>query len=140
MKRDTYRTFPADDDGAIWIETPFSTDYVDDLKGELPRFARQWDENLKMWRLAAGFVGCALEIAGRYFEPADDGDTGANGRGSPVQASEPWATLWLLPGAPPQVVKAAYRALARIHHPDVGGCTERMKAINGAFETILAID
>src|SRR3990172_5912285 len=36
-------------------------------------------------------------------------------------------------GAEPEVIRAAYRALARKHHPDFGGAPERMAAINGAW-------
>ena len=35
--------------------------------------------------------------------------------------------------AEPEVVKAAFRALARKHHPDAGGSVAKMKAINDAW-------
>ena len=36
-------------------------------------------------------------------------------------------------GAEPEVIRAAYRALARKHHPDFGGSPERMAMINEAW-------
>ncbi len=39
-------------------------------------------------------------------------------------------------GAEPEVIRAAYRALARKHHPDFGGAPERMAAINEAWATL----
>lgn len=33
--------------------------------------------------------------------------------------ADPWATLGLAPGAPPAVVRARWRALAKRHHPDL---------------------
>ena len=39
----------------------------------------------------------------------------------------------MVPGAPAEVVKASYRALALICHPDVGGDEGEMKAVNGAY-------
>jgi molecular chaperone DnaJ len=39
-------------------------------------------------------------------------------------------------GAEPEVIRAAYRALARKHHPDFGGEPERMVAINEAWATL----
>jgi curved DNA-binding protein CbpA len=42
----------------------------------------------------------------------------------------------LLPSAPPEVVRAAYKALAMKHHPDKGGSTELMQAINQAYERL----
>jgi hypothetical protein len=47
-----------------------------------------------------------------------------------------FAELHLLRGAPLKVVEAAYRALAGIHHPDVGGDTRRMQDINLAYEKV----
>jgi hypothetical protein len=48
----------------------------------------------------------------------------------------PYAVLNLTNDAPPELVAAAYRALAKLHHPDAGGDEERMKAINNAFEEL----
>jgi hypothetical protein len=51
-------------------------------------------------------------------------------------ADDPWTVLHVAPGAPPEVVRAAYLALAKVHHPDLGGDAEKMKQINAAFEKI----
>ena len=48
--------------------------------------------------------------------------------------------LWLRHGAPVEMLRASHQALARIHHPDVGGDEVSMKAVNGAVEVILAIE
>jgi hypothetical protein len=45
-------------------------------------------------------------------------------------------TLHLLPFAPAVVVKAAYRALAQIHHPDAGGNEDEMKRLNAAYDLV----
>jgi hypothetical protein len=48
-----------------------------------------------------------------------------------------FATLHLLPTAPPELVQAAHRALVKIHHPDVaGGDGQTMVRINLALERI----
>lgn len=44
--------------------------------------------------------------------------------------------LSVSPGAEQEVVKAAYTALARKHHPDAGGSAQRMKDINEAWEVL----
>jgi hypothetical protein len=54
------------------------------------------------------------------------------------KASDPYVTLHLLPSAPPEVVKAAYRALAVLNHPDKGGDEEKMKRLNEAYGRLLA--
>lgn len=44
-----------------------------------------------------------------------------------------WEVLGVTEDATSAVVTAAFHELARIHHPDVGGDTERMKEINHAY-------
>lgn len=57
--------------------------------------------------------------------------------GRPLNGSGPYAVLHLAPDAPPEVVKAAQRALAMLHHPDRGGSEADMKRINNAADEIL---
>jgi DnaJ-class molecular chaperone len=52
------------------------------------------------------------------------------------ELSRAYATLWLRPGAPLAVVKAAYRALAQQYHPDTGGDALAMRRLNEAYETL----
>lgn len=55
----------------------------------------------------------------------------------PHRHAEAYALLGLDPyRTTPQEVTRAYRALARLHHPDTGGDPDRMKAINAAYELI----
>ena len=48
------------------------------------------------------------------------------------------ARLHLLPDAPPELIKAAYRELAKLNHPDKGGNEETMKRLNEAYGRLLA--
>jgi hypothetical protein len=53
-----------------------------------------------------------------------------------VPEQDLYAILQVEPGAAPEVVDAAYRALARLHHPDVSAApdaAERMRALNEAY-------
>ncbi len=49
-----------------------------------------------------------------------------------------WAhrILGVSAGASPEDISAAYRRLAREHHPDVGGSDERMQEINVAYREL----
>lgn len=47
-----------------------------------------------------------------------------------------YEVLQVLRGAEPEVIRAAYRALARKHHPDFGGAPDRMAAINEAWAVL----
>src|SRR6266508_2478961 len=59
----------------------------------------------------------------------------------PITPSRPRPTdafraLHLLDSAPTEVIKAAYKALALLHHPDAGGSQEHMTALNLAYEVL----
>jgi hypothetical protein len=96
-------------------------------------------DDLRLWLLAhfdAGqrrLVGVTLDDLGAasYRRPPPP-PSGAGGRAQ----TSPYDVLWLRPGAPSEVVKAAYKALAFKHHPDKGGDTAAMQAINVAFEQL----
>ncbi len=46
--------------------------------------------------------------------------------------------LHLLPDAPAELIKVAYRELAKLNHPDHGGNEETMKLLNEAFRLLAA--
>lgn len=47
------------------------------------------------------------------------------------------AVLFVLPSAPPEVIRAAYKALATLYHPDkIGGNAEKMKSLNAAMDRL----
>lgn len=48
----------------------------------------------------------------------------------------PYSVLGVEPGSDHDVVKAAYRALMKEHHPDQGGSTEEFIRVKEAYETI----
>jgi uncharacterized protein (DUF3820 family) len=49
---------------------------------------------------------------------------------------DPWQVLYLHPDAPDEVASAAHRALVRLLHPDHGGSTAAMAAVNSAYDAI----
>ena len=51
--------------------------------------------------------------------------------------SGPWAVLYLVPGAPPEVIKAVYRALSQQYHPDRGGDVDKMQELNAAMAALI---
>ena len=79
----------------------------------------------------------------QYVQAAQAYEAASAIGGFPVGARQPhpalaaaYAALWLRPGAPLPVVKAAYRSLAARHHPDAGGDDRAMRRLNDAYDTI----
>jgi hypothetical protein len=54
----------------------------------------------------------------------------------PKQLPDPYEVLQVQPNALPEVVRAAYRALAWKYHPDMGAQPDRMVAINDAWHVL----
>jgi len=54
-----------------------------------------------------------------------------------TEEGDPYSVLHIRPSAPLAVVKAAYRALCKEHHPDRGGSTELYIAVDKAYQQVL---
>ena len=55
---------------------------------------------------------------------------------APEMERDPYEVLGVRPDAPLEVIEASHKALAKSHHPDVGGSDEAMKELNSALEKI----
>jgi hypothetical protein len=113
------------------VEFDFNAEMVDAIKLTIPSRQRTWKPEIKQWWFRADVIVAVCSLAdkhcGRYvhveelYTPTDS---------APVTA---YAALHLLPSAPPEVINAAYRALAKQVHPDSGGDTAKMQEINAAY-------
>jgi len=125
-------------DGAAVLTFPFDRWLVDALKAEIPGHARTYDSTAKSWTIMAAYAHVAarlmhdvfpdVEIVGAATPPPFD-------HGRPT-GGDPYVVLHLRPTAPPELVSAAHKVLARLYHPDAGGSTVVMQRINGAVEQI----
>ncbi len=126
--------------GAIELKMRYHQGAVQCLKQSIPPAARRWDPQRKAWYIDPRFephLVEALEAAGlevRWATP----EGGAR--------EQPWATLFLLPGAPLAVAEAAYRALALMFHPDRqpperrARAAEVMRKLNEAISQIRSLE
>jgi hypothetical protein len=112
------------------------------LKDHIPSFARRWEPHNKAWSIRSDhFLHRWLDICiwdddvEVVWEKERQQEAPPRKPRAPQRAAA-YVTLHLLPSAPPELVKAAHKTLALIHHPDRGGDLERMKAINNAFDIL----
>jgi hypothetical protein len=112
---------------------------ISELKGIIPAAFRNYEPTKKTWLITDWecldeWIG---ELRSVYAVETEYSDEQPSRKPPPPQSiASPFQTLYLLPNAPPEVVKASYKALARLHHPDLQGSSEKMIAINRAFEII----
>ena len=125
-------------DGAVILTFPFDAWLVESLKAEIPGHARTYDPVAKSWTVAPAYAGIAIRLMCQAFVDVEIIDAAAGptfDRGeNPREAA--LVVLHLLPTAPPELVTAAHRCLAKLHHPDAGGSTAVMQRINSAVESI----
>jgi hypothetical protein len=111
---------------------------LEDLKAAIPYRFREWDPARKVWTIESAYADLAIEILLRHFPTAETprhSRPQANTQTRPTD-NDPFATLHLLPSAPVEVVKAAYRALAKLHHPDVQGDAITMRRLTEAHDAL----
>ena len=135
--------FYCKDTGDGFVELRFAYDprFITLLKDEIPRECRGWDSEERVWRIDINYLTTLrvlCEHCGRMeWESAEPGyyrATSARSAADPHAAD--FAVLHLLPTAPEELLRAAYRTLALKHHPDVGGDEGRMKSITGAYSRL----
>ncbi len=123
---------------------------VETLKSFLPPHSRAYNPTTRAWFIdetaEASFhkwlayartnLGCRVE-----WVATDETNSDAHERARKPHTSakvDAYTTLFLLPDAPVEVVRAAYRALAMKHHPDLGGDVRAMQTIIAAYEQLAA--
>lgn len=132
------------------VRFPYSKAFVAFLQG-LPADARAFDRRRRCWYVSYRYLYEILDEGPRHFTSLDVSGLDPTwreraathldherGRRAP-RGHAAFDVLHVVPGAPMAVVHAAYRALARMHHPDVGGRTEDMARLNRAYEQILLL-
>jgi len=125
------------DGSAADASFPYSAYIVAEIKRSVPSPLRSYDPGTKAWTISARYVSTVFHLLARVFGGVDiEGSrTGPADRGR-QPSDDPWGTLHLLPSAPPELVSAAHKCLAKLTHPDVGGDTGTMQALNAAVEQI----
>jgi hypothetical protein len=141
------------DDGALGVKlTSADSDAfgfaIAELKSVVPVGYRRYEPSEKIWLITGGFfvqdwfdaLRAHFDIEVEYVGAQQDRQRRHEQKWQPPRPQQslatPYKTLHLLPDAPPEVVKAAYKALARIYHPDLRGDTAKMVEINRAYETL----
>ena len=114
------------------VEFPYDESLLADMNASVQSKKRVWNPSAKVWYIAKDQFDKISHILGKHCDEVLLLDFPA-----PEVATTAWAKLYLISGAPMEVVQAVYRALAKLNHPDYGGDEDRMKEINIAYKAIL---
>jgi hypothetical protein len=124
-------------------------DAIDTLKRSVPPNLREFEPDSKTWFVSTagrtyldawlGHMSVAHSASVEWLstdETSSDAHEHARKPHKPAKV-DAYTTLYLLPDAPVEVVKAAYKALAVLHHPDKPtGDTRRMQEIVAAYKQL----
>jgi hypothetical protein len=124
--------------GRVALRFPYSKWLVEHLKLHVPASGREYRPESKTWLVSSSWAGVAVSLARQAFpdietirdEPARPRLTVVGGR------DDDHCVLYVAKDATPEVVDAAYRALSRKLHPDLGGDTAGMQRLNAAYERL----
>lgn len=127
---------------------PYDPATVEDMKG-VPVAYRSYDPQTRTWTISVPYADLILDRFLRHFPHAtvhvyQAGHTNTTPPPTPPRPLhlDPYEVLHLRPSAPPELVEAAARALAKIHHPDLKpehektSATAAMARINRAAEDL----
>jgi hypothetical protein len=126
--------------GDVAITFPTNAHLIDLLKRNIPVHARSFDPDDKTRTVIAAYATRAVNLLLQCFPDARIERPGTRPEpASQPSPARPFAVLHLLPSAPPELIDAAYRTLAQLHHPDVGGDPEAMRALNDARDALIEL-
>ena len=144
-----------DSDEPDWIGLNFTINrtFTDLLRRSVKASYWRYDHSSLSWEVHVTRIESVYRLGRRLFQFVDvsalppklqkalaqsmDGDESFGHRTlSKGALDDPYARLYVRDDAPLNVVKAAYRALSKECHPDVGGSPEAFKQINEAYEKI----
>src|SRR5262245_32913850 len=123
-------------DARLILRSPYDATLVQALKDAIPYRYREWDGAAKLWRIDADWgdvVLQTLECLG--ISVADKRPVAPQPTVVASELQQACTLLYITPDAPMEVAEAAFKALARLYHPDVGGDTATFQAINNALAT-----
>jgi len=116
----------------LQLEAPYNKAFTDTMKASLPSKKRIWDNQDKAWYIVKDQMDKLCYLLDQHFDETILLDF-------PTQeiTTTAWNTLFLIEGAPLEVIRASYKALALKHHPDKGGDVSLMSTINTAYKELL---
>lgn len=135
--------------GSILTDTPWDQDWVNEIKAAVPAMARKWHSSDRVWIFDQRYYECVKTLIEAHFGSAIDSvtnpgpqfkgwrekweafTTGPKSLHTPSKSGR--HVLFVTDHAPPEVVTAAYRALAKKHHPDNGGDEDAFKLVHSAY-------
>lgn len=116
------------------LEAPYVKTFIEDFKSSIHHTKRSYIKAENYWILAYDQLKFIISLCKKYFDDVLLFGFPEN----IIDGGDCFAVLYLLPTAPLEVVKASYKCLAGIYHPDKpNGSGDTMSRINTAYTECL---
>jgi hypothetical protein len=120
-----------------WAMTfDYDREMIEALKERIDYRQRRWNADAKQWWFTEDAVRHILFLAEQFCGTVDFVDDVAE-RDLSEEDIQAYMLLHLLPSAPKAVIRAAYKAMAMLAHPDRGGDVLQMQVINAAYAQLM---
>lgn len=134
------------------VTTPYSRAFVDEIKVLIPHEYREWVADRKVWHVRYPYDRHAATLLAKHFPYAEIEERWDAKNPHGYQHQSQWQplnppsrcscspdhqALYVCGEAPVEVIKAAYKALAKQIHPDNGGDVVLMQQLNEVYERVL---
>lgn len=114
-----------------------SRNLIDAWKARIPYARRNFDGTSKVWRFWGGYQDDAIEELLERFPDAECPRRSRRQARPPANSGgSHFRVLHLRETAPPELVDAAFRCLAKMHHPDKGGDPGTMRELTAARDAL----
>lgn len=130
--------------GRTYIKTPFERRFIEAIKDMIPRHARGYDPDNRVWHCTLEFEDAMLDAAHEYFGGLKEIPAPPEPHRSQKEKEPPPKQQNLVND--PRIVfvnmltddalKKAYKAMVVEFHPDRGGKNEDMTALNAIFAEV----
>ena len=121
-------------EGWVRVSTPYDEKLVLDLKNYIEPGSRKWDPDTKYWEVKDSVLGTLITILKKHFgENVVQTLTQEEKRVNANPFIELFSILKKMPNAN---LEKVYNSLALALHPDKGGSTAQMSALNQAFDEV----
>ena len=124
-------------DGRIKVTTPYTPDFVDDLKNAVPSSYREWVKHLRAWLVDKHYLSDVEAICKQHFDEVHVDTTQSYPTFTSNETEECYACLFLHPSAPTWLVEKVWKLLAMEYHPDRNkDGAKKMVEVNEAYQKI----
>lgn len=131
--------------GGVYLYPLHNPRFIDELKAMIPMEERNYEAMYQRWYVSGAMADEASKLFLHYWPAANvfSQETASQGsrktwgaQATLTIASSPYSILQVTAEACPEVIRAAYKALALKYHPDKGGDPSEMLRINEAMESL----